>query len=150
MEYLSVRRFQNPVVRSLDRLVQVNRANKNQRIPRNGTANGNGKAASMRGGVVPGQQQHMRNSSLNDCGFRRYRIRPETRDPRAYSIRTNGAESSYEADPDDHQSSRALHEGTGVQGLSGSSLVGGEEDDGVTAILRNLWEKNPDLSASQE
>ncbi|KZL80563.1 hypothetical protein CI238_10656 [Colletotrichum incanum] len=152
MEYLSVRRFQNPVVRSLDRLVQVNRANKNQRIPRNGTANG--KAASMRGGVVPGQQQHMRNSSLNESalaaasGGTGSARRPVT--PRAYSIRTNGAGSSYEADPDDHQSSRALHEGTGVQGLSGSSLVGGEEDEGVTAILRNLWEKNPDLSASQE
>ncbi|KAK2013835.1 hypothetical protein LZ32DRAFT_233456 [Colletotrichum eremochloae] len=155
MEYLSVRRFQNPVVRSLDRLVQVNRANKNQRIPRNGTANGNGKAASMRGGVVPGQQQqHIRNSSLNDSalaaasGGTGSARRPTT--PRAYSIRTNGAGSSYEADHDDHQSSRTLHEGTGVQGLSGSSLVGGEEDEGVTALLRNLWEKNPDLSASQE
>ncbi|KAK1991822.1 hypothetical protein LX36DRAFT_327068 [Colletotrichum falcatum] len=155
MEYLSVRRFQNPVVRSLDRLVQVNRANKNQRIPRNGTANGNGKAASMRGGVVPGQQQpHMRNSSLNESalaaasGGTGSAQRPMT--PRAYSIRTNGAGSSYEADHDDHQSSRTLHEGSGVQGLSGSSLVGGEEDEGVTALLRNLWEKNPDLSASQE
>ncbi|KAK1579861.1 uncharacterized protein LY79DRAFT_563138 [Colletotrichum navitas] len=154
MEYLSVRRFQNPVVRSLDRLVQVNRANKNQRIPRTGTANGNGKAASMRGGVVPGQQQHMRNSSLNESalaaasGGTGSARRPVT--PRAYSIRTNGAGSSYEADHDDHQSSRALHEGTGVQGLSGSSLVGGEEDESVTALLRNLWEKNPDLSASQE
>ncbi|CCF34821.1 hypothetical protein CH063_06739 [Colletotrichum higginsianum] len=155
MEYLSVRRFQNPVVRSLDRLVQVNRANKNQRIPRNGTANGNGKAASMRGGVVPGQQQqHMRNSSLNEAALAAASggtgsvRRPVT--PRAYSIRTNGAGSSYDVDPDDNQSGRVLHEGSVVQGLSGSSLVGGEEDEGVTAILRNLWEKNPDLSASQE
>ncbi|OHE93478.1 hypothetical protein CORC01_11253 [Colletotrichum orchidophilum] len=154
MEYLSVRRFQNPVVRSLDRLAQVNRANKNQRIPRNGAANGNGKAASVRGGVAPGGQ-HMRNSSLNEAalvaaasGGTGSTRRPVT--PRAYSIRTNGAGSSYEADGDDHQNSRALHEGTGVQGLSGSSLVGGEEDEGITAILRNLWEKNPDLSASQE
>ncbi|KXH46777.1 hypothetical protein CSIM01_06842 [Colletotrichum simmondsii] len=157
MEYLSVRRFQNPVVRSLDRLAQVNRANKTQRIPRNGTVNGNGKAASVRGGVTPGGQ-HMRNSSLNEAALAAASggtgngtgstRRPVT--PRAYSIQTNGAGSSYEADGDDHQSSRALHEGNGVQGLSGSSLVGGEEDEGITAILRNLWEKNPDLSASQE
>ncbi|KAK2030422.1 hypothetical protein LX32DRAFT_586564 [Colletotrichum zoysiae] len=149
MEYLSVRRFQNPVVRSLDRLVQVNRANKNQWIPRSGTANGNGKAASMRGGV-----QHMRNSSLNESALAAASggtgsvRRPVT--PRAYSIRINGAGSSYEADHDDQQNSRSLHEGTGVQGLSGSSLVGDEEDEGVTALLRNLWEKNSDLSASQE
>lgn len=153
MEYLSVRRFQNPVVRSLDRLAQVNRTNKNQRIPRNGTASVNGKASSMRAGVVSGQ--HLRNSSLNDAAISAAAAggsvsgrRPVT--PRAYSIRTNGGGSSYEADADDHQSSRTLHEGTGVQGLSGSSLVGGEEDEGVTAILRNLWEKNPDLSASQD
>ncbi|KAF9875947.1 hypothetical protein CkaCkLH20_06393 [Colletotrichum karsti] len=142
MEYLSVRRFQNPVVRSLDRLEQINRMSKNQRIPRNGTASINGKAASMRSGVVPGQ--HTRNLSVNESSAAAAR-RPTT--PRTQSIRTNGAGSSYE---DDRQSSRALQEGSGAQGLSGSSLVGGEEDEGVTAILRNLWEKNLDLSASQD
>ncbi|KAL0934163.1 uncharacterized protein CTRU02_210962 [Colletotrichum truncatum] len=146
MEYLSVRRFQNPVVRSLDRLAQVNRLNKNRRIPRNGTASVDGKAASMRSGIVSGQ--HTRNSSLNESSAAATGRRPTT--PRAQSIRTNGAGSSFEADVDDHQSSRALHEGSGTQGLSGSSLVGGDEDEGVTAILRNLWEKNLDLSASQE
>ncbi|EQB55197.1 hypothetical protein CGLO_04893 [Colletotrichum gloeosporioides Cg-14] len=145
MEYLSVRRFQNPVARSLDRLAQANRQNKNQRIPRNGTASLNGKAASMRSGIVSGQ--HTRASSINESSAAAAR-RPMT--PRAQSIRTNGAGSSFEADVEDHQSSRALHEGAGTQGLSGSSLVGGEEDEGVTAILRNLWEKNLDLSASQD
>ncbi|KAI8180747.1 hypothetical protein KHU50_002868 [Colletotrichum sp. SAR 10_65] len=145
MEYLSVRRFQNPVARSLDRLAQANRQNKNQRIPRNGTASLNGKAASLRSGIVSGQ--HTRASSINESSAAAAR-RPMT--PRAQSIRTNGAGSSFEADVDDHQSSRVLHEGAGTQGLSGSSLVGGEEDEGVTAILRNLWEKSLDLSASQD
>ncbi|KAF6809927.1 hypothetical protein CSOJ01_06636 [Colletotrichum sojae] len=147
MEYLSVRRFQNPVARSLDRLTIIHRANKSQRIPRtsNGNPSANGKAASLRSGIL--SAQHTRNSSLNESSGATGR-RPAT--PRAQSIRTNGGGSSFEADVDDHQGGRALHESAGIQGLSGSSLVGGEEDEGVASILRNLWEKNPDLSASQE
>jgi hypothetical protein len=51
-------------------------------------------------------------------------------------VRTNGANSSYEA------------EGNRT-GLSESSYVEGD-DDGVAALLRNLWDKNMDLSASQD
>ncbi|OLN95997.1 hypothetical protein CCHL11_07106 [Colletotrichum chlorophyti] len=151
MEYLSVRRFQNPVVRSLDRLAQANRTNKTQRIPRNGAGvNGNGKAASIRGAMIPGVTgPHTRHPSINESAVAGSAgRRPMT--PRAQSIRTNGGGSSFEADVDDHQSGGAVHGESGTQGLSGSSLVGGEEDEGVTAILRNLWEKNLDLSASQE
>jgi hypothetical protein len=34
--------------------------------------------------------------------------------------------------------------------LSGVSLVGANEEDGTNALLRNLWEKSMDLSASTD
>jgi hypothetical protein len=36
------------------------------------------------------------------------------------------------------------------QGLSGASLVDGTEDAGTLALLRMMWDKNMDLSASQD
>ncbi|KAH6681199.1 hypothetical protein F5X68DRAFT_212115 [Plectosphaerella plurivora] len=97
MEYLSVRRYQNPVARSLERVLQLQEANRPQRIPagRNGTIPGlgGGKFASRPG------LGHTRN-------------RPVT--PRAHT----GA-------------------GSSTNGLSGSSLVGGEDevpDAGLNAL----------------
>lgn len=141
MEYLSVRRYQNPVVRSLGRVLRMQEAKKPQRIPpgRNG-----GLAPMPNGKPHPRPSTgHARNVSMGSVmpGSER---RPVT--PRAQSIRTlhsAGAGSSYEGD-----------EGRGgANGLSGSSLVGEDDDvaaNNLTALLRNLWEKNTDLSASQE
>ena len=36
------------------------------------------------------------------------------------------------------------------QRLSGTSLVDGAEDAGTEALLRMMWDKNMDLSASQD
>ncbi|KAI1772313.1 hypothetical protein F4818DRAFT_182937 [Hypoxylon cercidicola] len=128
MEYLVVRRYQNPIARSIARLSHLPSAKKNQRIPKqngtNGAANGKRTSAPGRLGL---------SGSLTD----RAKSRPTT--PRQGStIRVNGADSSFDAEED------RLHEH-----ISGSSYADGE-DDGVAAILRNLWDKSMDLSASQE
>ncbi|KAK4126900.1 hypothetical protein N657DRAFT_565365 [Parathielavia appendiculata] len=46
--------------------------------------------------------------------------------------------------PTHHQAQQQEH------GLSGSSLVDGAEDAGTVALLRMMWDKNMDLSASQD
>jgi hypothetical protein len=98
---------------------------KSKRIPRINTGSTNSKRS------LELATRHVRNVSL-----------PEARRPvtpkRPDSIRTNGAGSSYEEEVN------RLNER-----LSGSSLVGGEED-GTAALLRSLWEKAPELSASAD
>lgn len=125
MEYLVVRRYQNPVARSLNRLTHLPGMDKSKRIPRINTGSTNSKRS------LELATRHVRNVSL-----------PEARRPvtpkRPDSIRTNGAGSSYEEEVN------RLNER-----LSGSSLVGGEED-GTAALLRGLWEKAPELSASAD
>ncbi|KAI1380187.1 hypothetical protein F4677DRAFT_253312 [Hypoxylon crocopeplum] len=131
MEYLVVRRYQNPIARSIARLSHLPGANKNQHIPTQNGSNGaaNGKRVSALGG--PGRLGL--SSSLTD----KAKSRPST--PRqGASIRANGTNSSFDAEDD------RLHDR-----MSGSSYADGE-DDGVAAILRNLWDKSMDLSASQD
>lgn len=121
MEYLVVRRYQNPVGRSLVRLGAVPSNEKTKRIPRTNTGSTNSKRS------FDLAVRHARKTSTS---------RPVT--PRdATSIRT-AAGSSFEGDDDNRLN----------EGLSGSSLVGEEDDDGTAAILRSLWEKSMDLSAS--
>ncbi|KAL7938730.1 hypothetical protein V8C35DRAFT_86579 [Trichoderma chlorosporum] len=128
MEYLVVRRHQNPVVRSLNRLSQLPGMDKNKRIPRSNTGS---TTASKRSTDLA--TRHARNISM-----------PEGRQPtpvkRTGSVKFNGAGSSYEGDDMNRLSER----------LSGSSLVGGEEEDSMAGLLRNLWEKPMDLSASTD
>jgi hypothetical protein len=125
MEYLVVRRHQNPVARSLNRLTHLPGRDKSKRIPHIHT----GSIGSKRS---LDSARHVRNVSL-----------PEARRPvtpkRPDSIRTNGAGSSYEDDIN------RLNER-----LSGTSLVGGSEEDGTAALLRTLWEKAPELSGSAD
>ncbi|KAI1800279.1 hypothetical protein F4811DRAFT_43799 [Daldinia bambusicola] len=131
MEYLVVRRYQNPIARSIARLSHLPNANKSQHIPNqngsNGTANG------KRTSGIGGASRLGLSQSLTD----RAKSRPTTPSQGA-SIRANGANSSFEGDEE------RLHER-----MSGSSYVDGE-DDGVAGILRNLWDKSMDLSASQD
>jgi hypothetical protein len=141
MEYLVVRRYQNPVSRSLSRISQLPGSGKNQRIPpRNGAGVAATVAAATNGkrSTELGPPGHSRTSSLLQERDRDGR-RPAT-PRRAQSIGTNGGGSSFEADDE----AGRMHEG-----LSGSSLVGGEEDSTV-ATLRNMWDKVMDLSASQD
>ncbi|KAI8628436.1 hypothetical protein F5Y19DRAFT_139501 [Xylariaceae sp. FL1651] len=131
MEYLVVRRYQNPIARSIARLSHLPGANKNQRITKQNGMNGNvrGKDSIDLGGAGRlGLSQ-----SMSDIT----RSRPVT-PRRSASIRTNGARSSYDGDED------RPHDR-----MSGSSYMDGH-DDGVAALLRNLWDKNMDLSASQD
>ncbi|KAM0265677.1 hypothetical protein ACHAQJ_000111 [Trichoderma viride] len=128
MEYLVVRRHQNPVVRSLNRLSQLPGLEKTKRIPRTNTGS---TTASKRSSDLT--VRHIRNVSMPEG-----RQAPSIR--RTASVKTNGAGSSFEGDDMNRLSER----------LSGSSLVGGEEEDGMTALLRNLWEKPMDLSASTD
>ncbi|KAK2478124.1 hypothetical protein H9L39_10612 [Fusarium oxysporum f. sp. albedinis] len=130
MEYLVVRRHLNPISRSLERLNHLPGMDKSLRIPRPGTASTNGKRS-----TDLTMRQHTRNVSMPDPR------RPMT-PKRPTSVRTtNCASSSYDGNDDD---------GRLTDRLSGSSLVGGEEEDGTAAILRNLWDKSMELSASTD
>ncbi|KAH9886553.1 hypothetical protein F4778DRAFT_786654 [Xylariomycetidae sp. FL2044] len=138
MEYLVVRRYQNPIARSLARISLLPGVDKRLRIPRqqqNGAMNGaaHGKKPSDLGGASRlGLSQ-----SLVDVAAK---SRPTT-PRRTTSIRTNGANSSYDADEERIRDRERM---------SGSSYVDGDDDDGVAALLRNLWDKNMDLGASQD
>ncbi|KAH7175680.1 hypothetical protein EDB81DRAFT_16597 [Dactylonectria macrodidyma] len=125
LEYLVVRKYQNSVSRSLDRLSQLPSMEKSQRIPRTNTAATNGK----RSGDLT--MRHTRNVSMPDA---RRPITPR----RTNSTRTNGVASSFDGEDETRLNER----------LSGSSLVGGSEEDGTAAVLRNLWDKSMELSAS--
>lgn len=126
MEYLVVRRYQNPVARSLSRLSRLPGMEKTRRIPRTATGSVNGKR------YVDLNARHTRNVSMPD---------PRQTTPRSGgSIKTNGAGSSL-----DGEDAGKLNERT-----SGVSLVGAEDEDGTNALLRNLWEKSMDLSASTD
>ncbi|KAH7319679.1 hypothetical protein B0I35DRAFT_352478 [Stachybotrys elegans] len=126
MEYLVVRRYQNPVARSLSRLSHLPGIDKSKRIPRLNT----GSTSSRRSVELP--IRHARNISQTDP---RRPVTPR----RPTSIKANGAGSSFEDDES------RIHER-----LSGSSLVDADEEDGTTALLRNLWEKSLELSASTD
>ncbi|KJZ71645.1 hypothetical protein HIM_08957 [Hirsutella minnesotensis 3608] len=127
MEYLVVRRYQNPVARSLSRLGRSQQVDKGRRITLNNTPSMNGKRS------VDVTPRHMRHISM-----------PESRQANAVrrsgSVRTVGTGSSFEGDDAGRLGER----------LSGASLVGTEEEDGTAALLRNLWEKSMDLSASTD
>ncbi|KAI2608014.1 hypothetical protein GGR54DRAFT_392917 [Hypoxylon sp. NC1633] len=133
MEYLVVRRYQNPIARSIARLSHLPGANKTKHIPaQNGS---NGAANGKRGTALGGPGRLGLSQSLTDKD--KAKSRPTT--PRqGSSLRANGALSSFEGEEE------RLHDR-----MSGSSYADGD-DDGVAAVLRNLWDKNLDLSASQE
>lgn len=137
LEYLIVRRYQNPVARSLARLKQLPGYDKGQRIPAGGGApNGHSK----RNSTLSGGGQYGLSQSYRDRDSQPSR-RPVTPRRNFSSIRADGADSSLDTDDGAAR---------GHDGLSGSSLVNGEDDDGTLALLRALWEKNLDLSASQD
>lgn len=134
MEYLVVRRYQNPIARSLARLAQIPGQDKKLRIPKQrGAAAHSRQGSEFRSGPV----QNLRDreghrgdvAGLGLIGGRGERSRPASR-------RGPGA---LNGDMD-----------VEATGLSGSSLVDGGEDATTAAVLRNLWDKNMDLSASQD
>lgn len=132
VEYNIVRRYQNPVARSLTRLAQLPGNDKARRIPKG--------LASRHSVHNMGLSQSFRETN----GTRR----PETPKRAFSSVRHNGAGSSL--DTDDGAAAARMNEGQSSR-LSGASLVNGEDDDGIQSILRSMWDKNlGDLAASEE
>lgn len=127
MEYLVVRRCQNPIARSLNRLGRLPDLDKSKRIPRPGTPVANGKRATTE---VPAR--HTRNVSMPDP-------RQTATSRRVATIRGSGAGSSFEGDESTRLSER----------ISGSSAVNDDAND-TSTLLRNLWEKSMELSASTD
>lgn len=113
LEYLVVRRHQDPIGAALKRLEKLPGVDKNRRIPAQ-----NGRKSGESAGAGPyGLSQSLKES------------RSRTKDKTA----SNGARSSYEAQ------SGSLDE---------ASDRG--DDESVSSILRSLWEKSFDLSASTD
>ncbi|KAK7738532.1 hypothetical protein SLS53_006052 [Cytospora paraplurivora] len=143
VEYNIVRRYQNPVARSLVRLAQLPGNDKARRIPQPGTSGGSGNRQSVH---TAGAGQLGLSQSFKDVGESNNGGRGPAAHKRSYSsVRQTGLSSSFEID--DGTGAARMHEG---QGLSGASLVNGEDDDGIQAILRSMWDKNLDLAESNE
>ncbi|KAG5974283.1 hypothetical protein E4U58_003260 [Claviceps cyperi] len=122
MEYLVVRRYQNPVARSLNRLSRLPGMEEIQRVPRvpaNTVVNGKRGHFSTEANI-----RHTRNVSMPDVR--------QTASKIGESIRVaNGAGSTFEGVAGRQAGEQA----------SGVGIVGAEEVDGISVLLRNLWEK---------
>ncbi|GAP88362.1 hypothetical protein SAMD00023353_2900280 [Rosellinia necatrix] len=131
MEYLVVRRYQNPIARSITRLSQLPGADKNRRIlKQNGTSG-------TTHGTMPSDLDAAGRHGLSQSLTHMAQSRPVT-PRRTTSVRTVGPRSSYGGDDE------RLH-----GRMSGSSYADGNDDE-LSTLLRNLWDKSTDLSASQE
>jgi len=153
MEYRVVRRYQNPVVRSFNRLAQTQGSDRPRQIPSRGAANGlptpPTPATPDPIGGISHARHHARTASSN-LGV------PNARDHRDLHPFPHGTRRP--TTPLRPQSARAMTSTTAsfdadepgviADRLSGASLVE-EEDDRIAVALRNLWEKPMDLSASQ-
>ena len=150
MEYLVVRRYQNPVTRSLGRLKHLSGSDKVKRIPAGSVggpvaANGGRGGANAGVGGGPGVgPAHIRSGSRvhgeRDGGPEDPR-RPVT-PQRSQLIRTTGTGSSLETEDGTPKMNDAV----------GRFILGHDENhgNGTATALRNLWEKSLDLSTSQD
>ncbi|KAG5931570.1 hypothetical protein E4U53_001697 [Claviceps sorghi] len=124
MEYLVVRRYQNPIARSLNRLSRLSGMEKTRKTRAPASA-----VNVKRGHVLDVTARHTRNVSMPDPRL--------SGSKRGGTSQANGAGSTFEGDDVSRISER----------LSGVSLVGVEEDDGINTRLRHLWDKPVDLGA---
>ncbi|KAG6010929.1 hypothetical protein E4U21_002599 [Claviceps maximensis] len=128
MEYLVVRRYQNPVARSLNRLGRFPGMEKTRKIQTSaGTVNN-----VKRGNTVDATARHSRNVSMPDA-----RLSASKSDG---TTRASGSGSNPRVDDVGRFNER----------LSGASLAGVKEEDGIITLLRNLWEKPVEVRASTE
>jgi len=125
LEYLVVRRYQDPVGRALKRLDKLPGANKHRRIPSQRHLDRSGAAAESTSQRSLGLSQSLR----------------ETRRGNRDGARENGAVSASGA--------RSSYEPVVAHG-SVESERSAETEDGVSAILRSMWQKSLDLSAGEE
>ncbi|KAI6708410.1 hypothetical protein JHW43_009070 [Diplocarpon mali] len=109
LEYLVVRRYQDPIGQAIKRLSQLPGAEKNRRIPR-----------------------HAKNSENTG----RYGLSQSLKESRNRGPKSNGANSSYECQSrspeDEHISER------------------GNDNSDQGAVLRGMWDRSYDLSASAD
>jgi hypothetical protein len=180
MEYLTVRRHLNPVARSIARVMQLPGLENSRRIPRPATASSAHHASRLAEQFNPNQREPItRNSSVTDLingsggGTSRRPHTPRTNGGGNGVFSTlHSASSSLGTDDENNNNTGRMHhherQGPGHghhghghhghhghghnngHGLSGTSLVDGAEDAGTVALLRMMWEKNMDLSASQD
>lgn len=116
LEYLVVRRHQDPIGLALKRLNQLPGAEKYRRIP-------------------PQSSHSSRKSDGGNGSVGRYGLSQSMRDSRGgASSRGTTVHGSFEGD--------------GEASLDG--LSGGEGDDGLNGVLRSMWDKSFDLSASAD
>ncbi|RKU49246.1 hypothetical protein DL546_009617 [Coniochaeta pulveracea] len=175
-EYLVVRRYQHPIGRSLRRLQQLPGADKHRRIPKAGT---HSRVASRAGSEYGGpglRSGPVMNLQRREQGEGSSGTNSPTSSRDGMSHREPGVVGLIggRIDRDRRPGSRRGYPGLGLNGqgmpgdetpitgsttvvdsrmstrLSGSSLVDITEDTSILATLRNLWDKNMDLSASQE
>ncbi|KAG6304060.1 hypothetical protein E4U44_008670 [Claviceps purpurea] len=129
MEYLVVRRYQNPVARSLNRLSRLPGMEKIRRVPRvpaNTVVNGKRGHLSTEANI-----RHTRNVSMPDVR--------QTASKTGDSIRVaNGASSTFEGVAGSQVGEQA----------SGVGMAGAEEVDGMSDLLRNLWEKPTEVKVN--
>lgn len=169
MEYLVVRRYQNPVARSLARVAQPAGPEKSRSIiSRPGTAHSRtGSTATSIYNGLGGASSSISNSSRRPptpkravSSLRRANTNPSVSSSleRDDATINGGAVGGGGGGPSSSSTSRMLHHQHNevsahalLERLSGASLVDGMEDAGTMSQLRNLWDKNSlDLSASQD
>lgn len=135
LEYLVVRRYQDPVGRSLRRLERLPGMEKSRRIP-----HPHGQKRSGMGASIPGLglSQSLRESRKNGANGTNGHVE-------GHAHRNSDAgrigRGSYEG--------RDSHDGGEESGLSGARTAD-EDDGGVGAMLRTIWDKSMELSASTD
>lgn len=144
MEYLTVRRHLNPVARSIARVMQLPGLEDSRRIPRPGASH-SAKVSELNGERPEFNPNHSMADLINGNG-QASRRRPQTPRSAFSGMDINSASSSLGTDVGVN-GVNGIHD---RQRLSGTSLVDGAEDAGTEALLRMMWDKNMDLSASQD
>ncbi|EPE04929.1 hypothetical protein F503_00083 [Ophiostoma piceae UAMH 11346] len=155
MEYYVVRRYQNPVTRSLARLSTRIEADRNVRIPAIGSTrsspsmavNANGQASGRSSGGGAGLSQSFRERDMRRDALQSATAAAGngTMPPltRSRTFTANGSSGNGAGGPGSTFQPQQ-------QRLSGSSLVDGYDEDSTAALLRNLWDKNLYLGTSQD
>ncbi|KAL0469484.1 hypothetical protein QR685DRAFT_572473 [Neurospora intermedia] len=176
MEYLVVRRYQNPVARSIARIAQY-QALQNGSLNMNGggRASRPGTSHSKRGSELSGGRpnflrdgreprdsflaqatinaNHQHSNSMSAIPSKAVSAAARFSGLGGIGTRANSTSSSLDGDGDGGQPHVGMLNGANggsSSRLSGSSLVDRSEHAETQAILRALWDKSLDLSVSQE
>ncbi|OAA68026.1 TORC1 complex, subunit TCO89 [Niveomyces insectorum RCEF 264] len=162
MEYYVVRRYQNPVTRSLSRLTERLGGDKNWRIPAahvNSSSHTSTGVATHPRPATAGlsqsvRERDIRRDALHSAAAATAAALHAAPGPpsRAQTMSAHGLPSGGVADDGSpsRQASHHLQRQQQHRRLSGTSLVDGYDEDSTAALLRNLWDKNLYLGTSQD